>query len=456
MKLAVFRPPAVADRPEPTRLRAAFEAAMAFAPGQAVAALALPPERLRELAAEEAAFGEVEVDGRGLTAGARLHAVQPGRAVLARWREARGAFDTLVEPKRADIRAVERLGDDIEARRKRRDADVGQAERRWEAKQRHQAVRERWQEAERKFRDMRLAHGQRDANVARYSPAYWLALLCIGVAEWLINYDTFFLFVGVPAIAAGATAILGVLLAFSADGHGALLKQWSYRFGRHQTPLSRVSSTWLLALSTLGLVIVLVAAGASRYAAALRVMSAQPAENILGSQATVDVDPLRDVLISLLANLAAWAVGVFLSYFSHDPDPEFMAATRQHRRASRAFFRARRGVDAEIKAIEGGFEKDVGEMQRAAAARAAEVAAEREMLEQVDKREESVMGAIVSAVRASAEAYRDALAQTALSRPAGSVSFIHRAGDGLVRMTPHEYRASALRVDADLLRAEAG
>jgi hypothetical protein len=447
-----FAAPPRAVPPAPSRIQVAFEGAMGFAPPGWAAALDLPAQRLRDLAEEEASFGEIAIDERGLTAGTRLHIVQPGRDLFARWREARAEFDMAVEPKLADIRAVERLDAEIAERRQRRDEAVRQAEQIWEATRKHQALRARWEEAEAVFRRARLAHGDRAANMRAYSPLYWVGLLCIGVAEWLINYDTFLLFVGVPAIAAGATAILGVLLAFSAHGHGELLKQWSYRFGQHQGRMSRVSAWRLLGLATLGLGIVLGAAGASRYAAALRVMAAQPAGNILGSQAMVEVDPLRDVLISLLANLAAWAVGVFLSYLCHDPDPNLMAATRQHQRASRAYNRARRGVDADIRAIEGGFEKEAGEIRQAAIVRATGVAAEREMLEQMNKREEGILEAIVSTVRGNAERYRDALAQVALARR-GEVAFVRRAGEGTVPVTAYDWRAAALLVDAGLLRA---
>ncbi len=64
-----------------------------------------------------------------------------------------------------------------------------------------------------------------------------------------------------------------------------------------------------------------------------------------GEQAMVEISPLRDVLISLLANLAAWAVGVFIAYFSHDLDPDFMDATLQHKSASRAYYRSRHRTD---------------------------------------------------------------------------------------------------------------
>jgi hypothetical protein len=281
---------------------------MEFTPTNA-ASLALSETRLRGYVEEEASFGRIIVDAQGLTAGTKLHILQPARALLAKWKEARSGFDTAIEPKLADIHAVENLQREIDALKQRRAADVAQIEQTWEANQEHRAIRKRWEEAEAVYNQSRLNNGMRDARMAVHRPTYIIAMFCIGVAEWLINYDTFFLFVGVPAIAAGATLILGVLLAFSAHGHGELFKQWSHRFGQDQTQMNRLGGYRLLGLSTLGLLIVLSAAGGSRYAAALHSLATQPAHNILGEQAMVEISPLRDVLISLLANLAAWAVG---------------------------------------------------------------------------------------------------------------------------------------------------
>jgi hypothetical protein len=233
------------------RLRAAFNDAIAFTPARA-AALALPAAQLQSYGQEEASFGRITVDKRGLTAGTKLHILQPALALLAMWREARSGFNTAIEPKLVDIHAVERLQNEIEALKKRRSGDIAQIEQTWEADQEHRAIRKRWEEAEAVFNQARLNNGMRDARMTANRPIYWLAMLCIGVAEWLINYDTFFLFVGVPAIAAGATLILGLLLAFSAHGHGELFKQWSHRFGQHQTRMNRVGGYRLLGLSTLG------------------------------------------------------------------------------------------------------------------------------------------------------------------------------------------------------------
>lgn len=421
---------------------------MAFAPSRA-ASLTISTAQLQGYAQEEASFGRITVDERGLTAGTKLHILQPARALLAAWREARSAFNTTIAPKLADIQALGRLQSEIETLKERRAADIAQIEQTWEANQEHRSIRRRWEEAEAVFNQARLNNGMRDARMTANQPIYWVAMFCIGIAEWLINYDTFFLFVGVPAIAAGATLILGVLLAFSAHGHGELFKQWSHRFGQHQTRMNRVGGYRLLALSTLGLLIVLTSAGGSRYAAVLHVMATQPVDNILPN-ATVEVHPLRDVLISLLANLGAWAVGVFIAYFCHDPDPDFMDATRQHRRASRAYYRTRREVDDQIKTVEAKFGKEMEQMERSANARATGVATERGLLEQIVNQENGVVEAVTSALHTNAEQYRDALAQVVLAKR-GEVSIVRLVANEETPMTPYEYKSMDLLIDADFV-----
>jgi hypothetical protein len=227
------------QKPGGSRLEVAFHNAMEFTASNA-ASLVLSETQLRGYAGEEASFGRIIVDDQGLTAGTKLHILQPARALLAKWKEARSSFDTAIEPKLADINAVENLQREIEILKTRRAADVAQIDQTWEANQEHRAIRKRWEEADAVYHQSRLNNGMRDARMTAHRPIYMFAMFCIGIAEWLINYDTFFLFVGVPAIAAGATLILGILLAFSAHGHGELFKQWSHRFGQDQTHMNRV------------------------------------------------------------------------------------------------------------------------------------------------------------------------------------------------------------------------
>jgi hypothetical protein len=180
-------------------------------------------------------------------------------------------------------------------------------------------------------------------------------------------------------------------------------------------------------------------------------VATQPKQSLLGEQAFVAVDPLRDVLISLLANLGAWAVGVFIAYFCHDPNPDFMDATAQHQKASRNYYRARRAVSDEIRTVEAKFGKEMEQMERAANSRAAAVATERGLLEQVNKQENDIIEAIRSVLSANVEHYRDTLAQIALAKR-GEVSIVRIDGSQEKPITPYEYKSLEIGFDADFIR----
>ena len=435
-------------------LDAAFEQACAFGPAKAQALLRAPDE-LRALAQEEASFGRIAIDAQGLSAGMRLHVLQPARSLVAGWREARGPFDVALEPYMADIGAVRGLDGQLAQLAGRRDEAVAQAEAAAHADRRWMQAREAAQHAQARFDERRIAHGNRDATMLAYSPFYWLGLACIGVLEWLINYDTFFLFTGVPAIAAGATLILGVLLAFAAHGHGTVWKQWSYRFDRARERTDRNGSWRLLALSTLALVVVIAAAGGSRYEAALHAQAGGAVPNILGAEAAVAFDPTRDVLLSLLVNAGAWLVGCSLAYFAHDHDPDYMSATRQFARRSRAFRRVARSHDDRLRTLQARFGRERGEMEVAAATRLARVRPQADLLGQLEAHEEAVLRAVASVATSNAETYRDALAASAfadrgigITRSGG----LRAEGEGPQVLTPYDLRAMPAAVTPALLR----
>ena len=178
-------------------LRLAYDAAMAF-PVEQVNALRATPEQLMDQASQEAAFGRISVNDQGLTAGSRLHVIEPARAVLASWRQTRRPFDVAIEPKMRAIRAVQDVENEIAAARDRAARDERDADTRLEGDEHYRRVRQTFHTAETRYHRIKADHENRDANMAAYHPAYWAALLCIGVAEWLINYDVFFLFAGSP------------------------------------------------------------------------------------------------------------------------------------------------------------------------------------------------------------------------------------------------------------------
>ena len=175
------------------------------------------------------------------------------------------------------------------------------------------------------------------------NPLYLVVMLMIGVAEWFINYDTIFLFFGVPVIAIGATVVLAVCLSIISHQHGIDLKQWKKKFGPSVEQKDRPYGALLLA--SLGLVGLLVVVGWMRYEAVMSAMAVQPTANLLGSQISVTIDPEREVIISLGANVLAWLVGVFISFFVHDPDPIYAATAIDFHKSERKYERRKRQFD---------------------------------------------------------------------------------------------------------------
>ena len=438
MAFRTGRPP-----PEPSPLAQAFARAIAWEPPAQAARL--DDAAIAALVAEEARYGRVDIGPNGLPLATTPHLLAGARDLLRQWRAVRNRFDTELEPKRADLNAIEHLDAQlIEAAAESRQK-CQRVETVWLGQSENARIQHAYQEATTRLRDIKHAYNNELPTMLAYYPGYWIALLLIGVAEWLINYDVFLLFTGIPAIAAGATIILGVLLAFAAHATGEILRQWSYRFDRARPPDERAGSLRLLALAIIALLVVLAAAGGSRYAAVLRTVAGQSGENILGRAAMIDVDPLRDVLLSLLANFAAWIVGVFIAFYCHDRDPGFMKAQRQFDRARRLLRRRRRRVERELESLEAGIGHRAEELRRAAHTRWNTVAPERDMLAQIDKHEASLTDQITAEARANAEQFRALLCRTALERP----NDLHlMRGDA--PLTPTEYRAMPLDIEAAL------
>jgi hypothetical protein len=171
-------------------------------------------------------------------------------------------------------------------------------------------------------------------------------------------------------------------------------------------------------------------------------------DNLLGRQLLSCADPLRDVLISLLANVAAWALGVFVAMVAHDADPEFMEATVDYQRVSRHYVAYRSTADHDIESITARFARRIEQKRNAAQARSRDVERERRLLLQVREHERHVVSACTSALRGSIEYYRDVLVKMAASRQGGLI--IVRA-DGEI-LPPYEWRNTPLLLDPDFVR----
>lgn len=236
--------------------------------------------------------------------------------------------------------------------RARESDEVQSVERRQLINTRYLAIRQRYLDARERYEIIAKRHQHRPVTMwaSDWKAFYVLALLAIGSVEWLINYDILYRFFQIPAWAAGVTIALGLAVALASHGLGVLIKQGPHRF--HHRQYGRRSSDWgLLALSTVSILAVLAVAAASRYVVYLHDIADTCKPDVFGRPVVCDIHPARDVAISLFGNGLAILVGVLFSWYVHDEDPDYMAATADFRQADRRFQRARRGPDKEIRAI---------------------------------------------------------------------------------------------------------
>lgn len=400
---------------EPSVLKSTFDQLMAFRPMQAND-LILTEDKVKALATKEGASGKIIVSSGGITPGMRQNVIHPAREYLAKWESIKSPFETNIHPHRAAIDSLDKVGSEIEQLEKHKEKQIQQIELRANADLKYQRAKADCEKAEARYEKYKSNEGGREAVTSAYGWAYWPAIMMIGVTEWLINYDTFFSFLSVPAIAAGATVILGILLAFAAHGHGTLLKQWSDRFGQDRSVSERRGEWRFLFLSTFSLLLVLAAAGGARYESAIKIVvhlaqgpGGEP--NILGTDATVESSPLRDVLLSLLANVAAWAVGVFLAYMTHDKNLEYMRSARKFKSALKLYQALnKKHIEDDRQTEEAKVKKGITEIDASAKDRRTGVEVEYAMWQAAKARETDVKSALSGVIKHNLELYRDALA----------------------------------------------
>jgi len=410
----------------------------------ALGAAKLLPEQLESAAVMAIGSGAVVLDAHGMLAGAEDAALGEARAIWQSWQRARHPFDIEIEAQRVNLDAVVHAEAETNQVRAAALEAKDKAEQQWRATPANKQAEDNFQQAQTRLKQKKDEHANRAPVMRSYSKAYWGALLAIGCAEWLINYDVFLLFTGVPAIAGGATIILGVLLAYAAHAHGEVLRQWTYRFNAAAGRDGQNSSIRLLALATIALLVVLGAAGGSRYAAVLRTLASQSGANILGAASIIEVDPLRDVLLSLLANFGAWIVGVFISFYSHDRDPVYMETQHQFDRSNRLYLGRHKSLAQSQGDIHGKAEGQVDRLMAQAKSRSAEADGPRRLLAQIDHHGATLLTALRDDIRHSVHGLR-----TVVLRSSGVALHRQDAEHKMVPITPAEFRA--LEIDAAAL-----
>jgi hypothetical protein len=426
----------------------AFAAAMAFRP-ELRPSIAIDRASLQKLAEEEAAFGRVIVDERGLTAGAKLHALQPARRLLEDWQSIKNRFEAALGPKRLAIDALEQLEANLANLRNSVRDELAKAEELWSLNPHNKTIESDWSHAQAHYNEAKRRNDGRSANMFTASPLYLVVVLLVGVADWFLNCSTLLAFTGQAMVAAGATFVFAHLLAVGAHGHGAILKQWANRFYPLERRPGRTGAIRLAALTTISVLTVLIGTAWARYVVDVRVLAGTIDPNTIAPAILRHIDPTLDVAACLFLNSAVWMIGVLLSYVAHDVDPEFMEATRQHRRDGRRYYRARRRLTQVMERLEQQCSHQVMQLQVDTLSRSAEVARERGQYAHVVARDRAVATAVVEIARASVQQYKELLAQHILAR--GQVQ-IFATGPGRAReLTAYDFMSQEVIIDAGLL-----
>ena len=423
-------------------IEAASQAALSF-PLSRLRSLLISPGTAAELAQQEASFGTIVFDENGVSGGMRLHLMQPIRTALADWRDARARFETALAPKHSELNAVRDAEQALEKLQGEEYEALAKIEQKLRQKGDYDRVRRAKDDAERRWIDFKNRHAGREPKMFAYTWAYKIAILMIGVVELFINYDTLLQFIGVPVIAGGSAVILAVLLAFAAHGHGEMLKQWGYSFSESRPPDVRARNWRYFGLSTAAFLLVIVAAGAARYSAAMQVLSVtlHQGSGLNLDVGTVDVNPIRDVVISMLANVAAWVVGIFISYNAHDDDPEYMDAKRQYNSAHRAFLVITASREKEKTHVIAEYAEKIKDKRVEAQTRASAVQSELNMQKMVKAHGLAVGEEIEQVIKSNIETYRDAITRAALAN-AGNVNLVLKGSASPI--TPFDVKSMPL------------
>jgi hypothetical protein len=163
--------------------------------------------------------------------------------------------------------------------------------------------------------------GGREAEVTNTALYFFVMIFVLFASEAALNLESFeALPWATPAIAWGATIIIGVAIGFAAHFHGTVLKQYDYYFNAAEDDTKR-GPAWRMMLG--GSAALSVALALVYYARSAYLISYTSS---LGSFGQTGSSPsfLWIVGGSLLGNILVYLTGTLWAYLMHDRDPQFV------------------------------------------------------------------------------------------------------------------------------------
>lgn len=220
-------------------------------------------------------------------------------------------------------------------------------------------ARLRWQKARAAYDELHARHGRE----ARRPPWWYIpSLVLIGVAEMLVNYESFAsVKIFTPAIATGTTLLVALALACSSHCYGTFLRQVESRFGAFRRDGDRAAAARILALGTACLTLVL---GAVWYARSSYLADELIEIAVVGGAAPSWISVVGG---SMITNMVVWIVGVILAFFAHDEDYMYPVALDDRDKAEKAMRaqqnRINQPIQRQFESIDAQCDRNVGQLR---------------------------------------------------------------------------------------------
>lgn len=140
-------------------------------------------------------------------------------------------------------------------------------------------------------------------------------------SEALLNFESFeALPWASPAIAWGATILIGLAIGFAAHLHGTVYRQWAYNFGPAEDDSKRGAALRILGIGSAALMFAL---GFVYYARSAYLIAYTSSLSNFGQDGG-GTGELWIVAGSLLGNIIVYLTGVLWAYMLHDSDPDYV------------------------------------------------------------------------------------------------------------------------------------
>ncbi len=272
---------------------------------------------------------------------------------------------------------------------------------------------------------------------------YLFSILFIGAIEWFINFSTFN--IKYPAgIAFGATILVAMSIAIASHLHGALLKQRVALFAPHRKQADKRQVVLVQSIFTLLLFLSLLVVTWNRYDLLVEQMSnAGGGLPSLPGEDSGESSVMGELWPFVIMNILVWIVGVAISYFTHDPRPDYQESRRDYDLAKASFHKVDKRLQEEMERIDAEYEVKLGQLKNALSQFEQEVKDIDALVARIQSKEKSIVQEATRVINEAIERYQSMLTTTAKQKGLSDIKI------GPEQKTLDEYHALTLTVSND-------